>query len=52
MLKKVIFILTISVFCLSTIACKSKAEREFDKAMDDYNDAVDDLKREMDSWNY
>ena len=52
MLKKVIFILTISIFCFSTIACKSKAEREFDAAMDEYNDAMDDLQREIDSWDY
>ena len=27
-------------------------EKEYDKAMEEYDDAVRDLEREIDSWNY
>tara|TARA_Y100000996_G_scaffold206663_1_gene162110 strand:+ start:227 stop:409 length:183 start_codon:yes stop_codon:yes gene_type:complete len=48
MFKKILLMLIVSIFSLSTIACKSSYDKAYDKAMDDYNDAYD---KAMDDYN-
>ena len=52
MIKRILLILAVFIFCFSTVACKSKAEKEFDAAMDNYNDAMDDFNDSMKDFNY
>ena len=42
--KKIVLLLAVSIFCLAIVNCgKSKAEREFDNAMDKAERALDDF---------
>jgi len=41
MIKRITLILAVSIFCFSTVACKSSYDKAYDNAMDDYDKAYD-----------